>query len=125
MLYRGIVDVVAATHFAFIAYVVVGGFLAWRFPRTIWGHLVAVGWGFGTILVGFHCPLTYAENWARRGAGMPELPDGFIAHYLTGVLYPASALGTVRLVAAGCVVVSWVGYAVLAQRHRRVGSEAV
>ncbi|MFI1235019.1 DUF2784 domain-containing protein [Nocardia salmonicida] len=124
MPFRVLADVLAVTHVAFIAYVVVGGFLAWRWPRTIGLHAMAVAWGFGTILIGFHCPLTYAENWARRRAGVGELPEaGFIDHYLTGVIYPDSALGLVRALVAVTVLVSWIGYARLYQR--RLSSRAV
>ncbi|GAB2656241.1 DUF2784 domain-containing protein [Nocardia goodfellowii] len=112
MLYRLMADATAAAHFAFVAYVVVGGFSAWRWPRTMWLHLIAVGWGFGTVLIGYDCPLTYVEDWARRRAGQEGLPSsGFIDHYLTGVIYPDSALGLVRGLVAVCVVVSWAGFA--------------
>ncbi len=115
-------DLIAVTHVAFIAYVVVGGFVAWRWPRTIGAHLLAASWGFGTILIGFDCPLTYAENWARARAGVAGLPEaGFIDHYLTGVIYPDSALGLVRAVAATAVLVSWLGY--LHLHHRSFTSD--
>ncbi|WP_067445910.1 DUF2784 domain-containing protein [Nocardia alba] len=124
MPFRVLADVVAVTHVAFIAYVVAGGFLAWRWPRTIGPHALAVAWGFGTILIGFDCPLTYAENWARRRAGVGELPAaGFIDHYLTGVIYPDSALGSVRALAALAVLVSWLGYA--RRYQRRLSSRVV
>ncbi|QIS04058.1 DUF2784 family protein [Nocardia brasiliensis] len=117
MLYRLLADATAAVHFAFVAYVVIGGFLAWRWPRGIWTHLLAFGWGFATVLFGFECPLTHLENWARHRAGEAGLPpSGFIDHYLTGVIYPDSALGAVRVLVAVCVVLSWVGYAVLRRR---------
>ncbi|MFD3701684.1 DUF2784 domain-containing protein [Nocardia sp. NPDC058658] len=118
MPFRVLADVLAVTHVAFIAYVVAGGFLAWRWPRTIGLHALAVAWGFGTVLIGFHCPLTFAENWARRQAGVSELPEaGFIDYYLTGVIYPDSAVGLVRALAALTVLVSWLGYARLHQRR--------
>lgn len=121
VLYRLLADVTAAVHFAFVAYVVVGGFLAWRWPRTIWLHLIAFGWGFGTVLFGVDCPLTYLENWARHRAGVAGLPSsGFIDHYLTGVIYPESALGLVRVLVAVCVAVSWSGFAWLSRQ--RAGS---
>ncbi|MEV0248300.1 DUF2784 domain-containing protein [Nocardia sp. NPDC050712] len=111
MLYRLLADATAAAHFAFVGYVVVGGFLAWRWPRTLWLHLLAVGWGFGTVLIGFDCPLTDLENWARRQAGDAGLPpSGFIDHYLTGVIYPDQAVNLVRVLVATLVVASWVGY---------------
>ncbi|WP_067799465.1 DUF2784 domain-containing protein [Nocardia beijingensis] len=118
MLYRLLADATAVTHFAFVTYVVVGGFLAWRFGRTIWLHLLAVCWGFSTIVFGFDCPLTHLENWARERAGEQRLPSsGFIDHYLTGVIYPENALGLVRATVAALVVASWIGYA-LALRRR-------
>ncbi|MGK8524150.1 DUF2784 domain-containing protein [Nocardia asteroides] len=118
MLYRLLADATAATHFAFVVYVVVGGFLAWRFPRTIWPHLIAVCWGFGTIVAGFDCPLTRLENWAREHAQMAQLPSsGFIDHYITGVIYPEDALGLVRALAATVVVASWLGYVWVLRRR--------
>ncbi|MEU8901706.1 DUF2784 domain-containing protein [Nocardia sp. NPDC048505] len=112
MLFRLLADATAAVHLAFVGYVVVGGFLAWRWPRTLWLHLLAFGWGFGTVLIGFDCPLTYLEDWARRRAGQQGLPpSGFIDHYLTGVIYPDSALTLVRALVAVTVLVSWAGFA--------------
>lgn len=120
MLYRLLADATAVVHFGFVAYVVVGGFLAWRWPRSIWLHLIAFGWGFSTILIGQECPLTNLENWARHRAGEAGLPSsGFIDHYITGVIYPENALGLVRVLVAVCVVVSWVGYG---WRRRAAGS---
>ncbi|RRQ28762.1 DUF2784 domain-containing protein [Rhodococcus sp. Eu-32] len=125
MLYRAVADVTVVVHLAFIAYVVAGGFVAWRLPRTIWLHVCAVAWGFTSIVVGVDCPLTAVENWARVHAGIAELPStGFISHYLTGVVYPESALGAVRLAAAFAVLVSWIGYAHLrVHSHRGAGVE--
>ncbi|MEU7632534.1 DUF2784 domain-containing protein [Nocardia sp. NPDC049220] len=118
MLYRLLADATAVTHFAFVAYVVVGGFVAWRLARTIWLHLIAACWGLGSVALGFECPLTDLENWARVRAGEARLPSsGFIDHYITGVLYPEDALGLVRALVAVLVVASWTGYA-WTRRHR-------
>jgi len=40
----------------------------------------------------------------------PLPPDGFIAHYITGVLYPASWANAVPAVVFGLVAASWVLY---------------
>ncbi|WP_442791046.1 DUF2784 family protein [Nocardia sp. NBC_01327] len=45
---------------------------------------------------------------------------GFIDHYITGVLYPRSALDLVRVLVAVCVLASWVGFWFRAS-HRRHG----
>ncbi|MDS0381389.1 DUF2784 domain-containing protein [Mycobacterium tuberculosis] len=77
-------------HFAFIAYVLAGGFLALRWRRTMWLHVPAVIWGIGIAAKRVDCPLTWVERWARTKAAMTPLsPDGFVAHYITGVIYPA------------------------------------
>lgn len=110
-MYRLLADITAGVHFLFVAYVVTGGFIAWRWRWTIWTHLAAFGWGFSTIIFGLSCPLTYLENWARMQAGEAGLPpSGFIDYYITGVLYPRSDLDLVRVLVAVAVVVSWIGY---------------
>ncbi|MEU0539774.1 DUF2784 domain-containing protein [Nocardia sp. NPDC005978] len=119
MFFRLLADVTAGVHFLFVAYVVVGGFIAWRWPRTIWLHLAAFGWGFSTVLIGIDCPLTDLENWSRRRAGEAGLPpSGFIDHYITGVIYPESALELVRALVAVVVVISWIGLWLRTSRRR-------
>ncbi|MEE2032998.1 DUF2784 domain-containing protein [Rhodococcus chondri] len=117
MTYRVLADATALTHLLFVLYVTFGGFLTWHWPRTILAHVPAVVWGGASVIVGFDCPLTTVENWARRQAGVAGLPpSGFIDHYLTGVIYPESAIGLVRALVLLCVVGSWIG---LWLRHRR------
>ncbi len=111
-------------HFAFLAYVVGGGFLAWRWPRAVWPHLVLAGWGLSTLVFHQDCPLSLLENWARRHAGEPGLKHhGFIETYLTGVVYPARDLWLVQLLAAVVIAVSWAG--VLVRRRRRLGGRTL
>lgn len=100
--------VTVAAHFAFIGYVVTGGFLAWRWPRTIYLHVAAAAWGGLGLALGLPCPLTAVERWARERTGMPAMPpEGFIAHYLTGVVYPADAAVVVQALVFGLVATSW------------------
>jgi hypothetical protein len=125
---RGIVSeivvfVTVAGHFAFLAYLVAGGFVALRFPRSIGLHIAAVGWGIGSVVLHWPCPLTELERWARSRAGMAPLPlEGFNEHYLTGVLYPASAVGAVQVLVFTLVMLSWV---LVAARRTHRPSERV
>ncbi|WP_102142743.1 DUF2784 domain-containing protein [Mycobacterium hubeiense] len=118
-----VVAVTVAVHFAFIGYLVIGGFLAWRWPRSIGLHVLVVVWGISSIACGLPCPLTDLERWGRAGAGMNQLPpDGFIAHYLTGVLYPVDYAVAVHALAFAAVAASWLKLGQTAARRWRDGS---
>ena len=69
MPYQVLTTVILGLHFAFVAYVVLGGFLAWRWPRAIWPHLLAAAWGLAIVAGRVDCPLTWAEDWSRQRAG--------------------------------------------------------
>ncbi|MBF6449166.1 DUF2784 domain-containing protein [Nocardia elegans] len=126
MMYRLLADATAGVHFLFIAYLVVGGFVAWRWRWTIWTHIAAVAWGFSTVLFGVDCPLTYLETWSRERGSEAGLPStGFIDYYITGVLYPRSALDLVRILVVALVAVSWIGFVRLGRRRRYRSHHAV
>jgi hypothetical protein len=107
MAYRLLVSAILVAHFAFVAYVVLGGLPAIRWPRLVWPHLVAAAWGLLVVTVPVTCPLTWAENWARRRAGEAALTKGFIDRYIEGVLYPARYTDLLRVLIALVVVGSW------------------
>ena len=122
--YAIVVAVTAAAHFAFVGYGVVGGFLALRWPRTIWLHAAVVAWCVAIELVDFVCPLTWVERWARTRARMAPLsPSGFIDHYLTGTWYPTSLELPVLAVVLALVLASWMLFARKLSR-RRMATEA-
>jgi hypothetical protein len=113
--YRLLTTLILTVHFGYLAYLVLGGFLAWRWPRTIWAHAVAVAWAAVIVAAdllagGLVCPLTYAEDWSRQRAGEAALTAGFIDRYLEGVVYPERFAGWAQAAVAGAVVASWVGY---------------
>ena len=117
MAFRVLADVAMVAHFGYLAYLVVGGFLAWRWPRTIWLHLAAVVWAGIMLLFSIDCPLTFVENWGRERAGHQGLPSsGFIDHYLTGVVYPEESLVLMQVLVGLAVGVSWLG--LLMRWHR-------
>jgi hypothetical protein len=124
--YRTLTVAILGLHFAFVVYVVFGGFLAWRWPRAIWPHLAAGVWGFVVIAGRLTCPLTYAEDWSRRQAGEAGLTKGFIDRYIEGVIYPERLAALMQALAATAVIASWVGF-VARQRRRpqRDGAAAV
>ena len=88
MLFSVAANAVAAIHLAFIAFVVIGGFLVLRWPWLIWVHLPSAIWGALIEFAGFYCPLTTWENVLLRKAGRAGYANSFIEHYLFAVIYP-------------------------------------
>ena len=115
-LWRGAAVVVVGAHYAFLAYLLVGGFLAWRWPRTLVAHLMAATWAVLIVVMQLDCPLTALQNWLREQRGQPAVP-GFIDTYVRSIFYPAGAATYARLAVALIVVASWIG--LLARRRRR------
>ncbi len=105
MSYRLLADAVLLAHAAFVAFVVLGGLLALRWPRLAWLHLPAAAWGAGIEFAGGICPLTPLENHWRRLAGEQGYAGGFIEHYVLALLYPDGLTREVQL-ALGILVLA-------------------
>ncbi len=105
MSYRLLADVLVAVHFAFIAFVVAGGALA--FWHRAWAvlHLPAVAWGAWTEFTGTICPLTPWENTLRASAGAAGYTGGFVEHYLVPLIYPEALTARTQM-ALGALVVA-------------------
>jgi Protein of Unknown function (DUF2784) len=86
--WRILADLLVTVHLAFSAFVVFGGFLAWKWRGAIFLHLPALAWGFWVETSGQICPLTPLENHLRHLAGEAGYQGGFLDHYLVSVLYP-------------------------------------
>ena len=131
VLYQVAVVFIVALHLVFVGYVVVGGFVALHWPRSIRLHLPVVLWAALMVADGpvhLDCPLTWLERRARAGAGMAPLPsEGFIAHYLNGVVYPVDWTTSVESAVLVAVVGSWLlcGRQALRRRRYRGGHAGV
>jgi hypothetical protein len=121
MFYGLLADLVVIVHLSFIAFVALGGFLAWRWPRMVWLHVTAVSYALIIVTVNFTCPLTPLEKHLRHLAGQRGYTGGFIDHYLTGVLYPARLIWLARAVVAALIIASYAGLLV---RHRQSAHRA-
>ena len=111
-----VADLVVVVHLAFLAFVAVGGILAWRWPRLIWVHGAAVVWAVSILVVGQDCPLTDVQRYAERRAGKPLDDRGFVDRYLEDALFPERWTTALRVLIGALVVVGWVG--VWLRRHR-------
>jgi Protein of Unknown function (DUF2784) len=108
--------VVVVVHLGFLAYVVVGGFLALRRLAWLWPSIATTLYASFVTLASYTCPLTTLEKWLIEAGGGVPYEESFIAHYLHDVLYPAQYERAAWLVATGIALVS---YAVVLTRWRR------
>lgn len=115
-LWRWGADTVVLVHYGFLAYLIVGGFLAWRWRRTIWLHLMAATWAVLIVVAHLECPLTALQNALRSRAGQARVSGGFIDTYVRGTFFPAHERYLAQAVVGVIVLASWVGYAYALRR---------
>lgn len=117
MVYRVLADCVVLVHAAFVAFVVLGGLLAWRWRPVVLLHVPCALWGIAIEYGGWVCPLTPLENLLRERAGLEGYRGGFIEHYLIPALYPAGLTRPTQAVLGSVVlVVNLVAYGLLLRR---------
>jgi hypothetical protein len=105
--------VVVVVHLAYVVFVLVGGFLAWRWRSLARYHVPAVMVSAALPLAGLDCPLTDLEKWLHTQAGDAPYTGGFIEHYLvepilSGGLTPDLHL-VLRVATITVVAVAYVG----------------
>jgi hypothetical protein len=101
---RLLATAVVLVHLAFVAFAVVGGLLALRWPRVAWVHVPAAAWAAGISFAGWICPLTPLENWLRTQSGEVPYPGGFLEHYLLPILYPVALTQTLQIAIGAFVI---------------------
>ena len=117
MVYRVLADAVVLLHATFVAFVVLGGFLTWRWRWVVWVHVPCALWGVAIEYAGWICPLTPLENALRARAGLEGYRGGFIEHYVIPTLYPASLTRPTQAVLGTLVlVVNLVAYGMLLRK---------
>lgn len=102
MLYHLLATSLAFLHLAFILFVALGALLVLRWRWVMVLQLPAAIWGALIEIAQWDCPLTRWESTALRRAGDSGYGEGFIAHYIFGVIYPH---GLTRGVEIGIAVV--------------------
>jgi hypothetical protein len=120
MLFRLLADAVIVVHVAFVAFVLLGGLLAMRWPAVAWIHLPCAVYGAAIEIGQWICALTPLENELRRRGGEAGYAGGFVEHYVLAVLYPGPLSSTTTTALASVVVIVNAGVyaAVLASRRR-------
>ena len=90
-------DLIVLIHFAFILFVMFGGFLVMKWRTLVFLHLPAAVWGVLIEFYGWICPLTTWENQLRRHNG-GEYSTGFIEHYIIPLIYPEGLNRDIQIV---------------------------
>lgn len=107
-LYLVLAGLVVVAHFAYLGVLVVGGLAARRWRRLLPVHLALTVWALGAVALRYDCPLTALELRLRDRAGLAVYDEGFLRHYVRGVLFPEALTPFVVLVVAGLIVAGWV-----------------
>ncbi len=123
MLFRSLADLVVVAHLAFVAFAVLGGLAALKWPRVAWIHLPAVAWAALIEYAGWVCPLTPLENALRRAGGQAGYAGGFVERYLVPVLYPADLTRAVQIgLGTAVLLLNALVYWQVARRRMRASS---
>ena len=105
MLARLITDFLVVVHFLFIAFVVFGAFLVFKWWWFSLLHIPSVLWAVLLELKGWVCPLTPLEHYFRQMAGSNDYKGGFIDHYIVAIVYPEGLTRDMQ-VALGFIVLA-------------------
>ena len=120
MIYRALADLVLVVHLTFVLFVVLGGLLVLRWPRTAWFHVPAAIWGVLIEYTGWICPLTPLENSFRARGGEAGYSGGFIEHYIQPMLYPAGLTRRTQILLGSLVLIlNLTAYGIMVSRMRR------
>jgi hypothetical protein len=119
--YRVLIAAAVGAHFAFLAFGVFGGFLAWRWRWLIWLHVLSAGWLLLIVAAGLTCPLTWLEDQGRVGVGLAPLNGGFLDNHVAGVFYPHGYEWAAQVTVVALILGSWLGFVLRSKRRDRVG----
>ena len=87
--YAVLAETVLVLHLLWCAWVAFGWIVTRGRPVLRWVHLVSLGYAISIELTPWPpCPLTDAETWLERRAGMKPAQSPFLLRLLDAVIYP-------------------------------------
>ena len=105
-------------HLLWILWVIFGCLLTRRRRLLAWFHIASLIYSIVIEVGAWPCPLTWAEQWAERRAGMAAYEEDFLIHYLEAVVYPDVPYALLVVCAVAVCVFNLGVYVV----RRRLGS---
>lgn len=100
--YDTAVVLVLSLHLAWIVWVIFGALWTSGLRWLTTFHMVSVVWGIVVETGPWDCPLTLAEQFLQRRAGMVPYRGSFLIHYLGAIVYPN--LSVLLLTVCGVIV---------------------
>ncbi|MDQ4123945.1 MAG: DUF2784 domain-containing protein [Acidobacteriota bacterium] len=88
MIYRVLLEILIAAHFAFILFIVFGALFALVRRWMIFLHLPTLVYGLLIELLNINCPIEPLESWLRDLSFESGFAEGFLEPYLIGLIYP-------------------------------------
>lgn len=116
-LYAALALIVLVVHLAWILWVVLGWLLTRHRPWLRWFHIGSLVYGILLELFVWVCPLTHAEQWLLRRAGLRSYRDSFLGYYLEELIYPDVPL-TLLIAVSLSVILLVLGVYLYRFRHR-------
>ena len=97
---------VLISHFAFVFFVLSGGFFIPSWSWLIWLHLPSVLWTSSVTIFNWKCPLTIIEDKHRTSSGDKGYGRGFVEQYFSPYI-PWADTARKREITAGLFVFVW------------------
>ena len=120
MVYRFLLELLIAAHFAFIVFIVFGALSVLVRRWMMFLHPPALCYGLSSELLNIKCPLALTESWLRDLSFESGFANGFLEPFLIGLIYPpnwSQSFG--NLMAALLLVFNILVYSIVFWRWRQ------
>ncbi|MDA2913943.1 DUF2784 domain-containing protein [Acidobacteriia bacterium AH_259_A11_L15] len=122
MSFYGILALAALTlHLLWIGWVLLGWLVTRNRPWLRGFHLASLVYAILIETLGFPCPLTFAEQFFRRRAGLQSYEGSFLLHYLESLIYPDVSPALLTGVAVALCAALLALYALRFRRRHQAG----
>lgn len=119
-LYRLLSLATLALHLLWLVWLLLGWLLTRGRPWLRWAHILSLVWGILISIFPWTCPLTHAEVYFDRQAGLAGFHKSFLEHYAERIIYPNVPAGLLMGIAiAVCIFI--LGIYVRRFRRKRNG----
>lgn len=88
ILFRILAFLALALHLLWLLWILLGWLWTRHRPLLRWLHIGSLAWGIVISIFPWTCPLTWAENYFQRRAGLAPYNKSFLEHYVELLVYP-------------------------------------